>query len=1040
MSNKRCIPVYILLIYITSSAVNSAVIDSVIKGAAGSDKGNLPLNIFENGPYLINSDYGARGIETRYHYGVDFNADLHTHILSPHSGVINHIYIGDTGLKWLEFLVSDTTYATFGKSFYLLHIFRSSGNTSGKLKLLNTIYNNTHKTTGYWAIVHFTDPADNTTADWAICELDGALIIPRTDKTRSDETIDTETTMPLRNGTELLFTRRTISAGTYIANTGDSGTDAAHLHISYGESSTEDHKFKNIGDKIPYNPPHLYNPLYFFNRPTPNYFVKFWKDKENGGNEEIAATSKIIMHDYIGSEKSVGNSQRMIVSVQSMPSGASVNSERGLDLNAVYFYLVPINGKPYPSGTDSSSVLHSALAPIAHRIAMFCNNGLGQLDFDSATFGKTPSIYYFFGTANSSQRTKSELFKPTSDAAGNDSIDVSVNYIKTRYIGGHDPGHDYYVLNTLHTKIKNGINSYAANNLAKISQDARIPDGHYAFIVKTKSIYHQMGDDDSDTFAATSFVNNGADASERREVIVDNFAPFIKKIEIKQGSGSEAVVVYSKGWQLKNDGTLEYKFTATPQPTPQYFRKADTTIVLTFSEPMDKSGNGIIGYYDNSQSSPQLVNMASTAAWNADGTVCTLSLSSSVLPATDKKMLTLSFSGYKDMNGNVLDRSPQTIPSKSAAGIFDSAHDGDGKHDHVQVYYGVPDETMISIQSIEFKQNGTTIESFNVQYNGNEPVVYVKYPFIRNTSEYMMDSYAGEVTADIKELVQTSVRRRPKRNTPLEVQVVLSKALPGIGKLVLKIEGVKFTGKTKEQKIKYITEKTIDCTTGDRKYWVIDSSSSLILEKIPEMKQEDFIRISVQCNDQAIVFDHNPVTREIEKSDKPFYAMMPIEIDKPIVLGYSIKPLVLLDLPNIFAKQIARKTTGNSTALVLQDVSTKPIFSKGTYRIELLVLDGSLKYPCNSSALTIQLKNESGVTLIARDIAITRGDKYEVYTYNDLSSGKKQELRGVHTTISAKIVITEDVENAASFRPSFNGYRQINENGDDCFFPPDEIR
>jgi hypothetical protein len=103
---------------------------------------------------------------------------------------------------------------------------------------------------------------------------------------------------------------------------------------------------------------------------------------------------------------------------------------------------------------------------------------------------------------------------------------------------------------------------------AHFNGDAFYSDGIYNIVVRVTDV--DNGHNPRHTATSTS------------KIIIDNFRPYISRVKIYEGSSSDWVLKYNRGWQWANN-TLQFE----PQPNTAYFNQTkNIKVTITTSEPM----------------------------------------------------------------------------------------------------------------------------------------------------------------------------------------------------------------------------------------------------------------------------------------------------------------------------------------------------------------------------------------------------------------------------------------------------------------------
>jgi len=190
---------------------------------------------------------------------------------------------------------------------------------------------------------------------------------------------------------------------------------------------------------------------------------------------------------------------------------------------------------------------------------------------------------------------------------------------------------------------------------AKTNTEAKFKDGIKDMVIRAHSIRHNNQDYHTDS---------------ERQIILDNFAPFVEKVIVKKGGN----VKYDAEWELIESG-MQLNIPVKDNFSPE----DEIHFEITFSEVMDanqinvkleKSGHQI----DVNQS-----------GWNADYTIWE---GDATIPDEEWVVgeVIISISS-KDLAGNMLDRMPETIANRESNGSWSGYYEAGMDRNH-KIYVG----------------------------------------------------------------------------------------------------------------------------------------------------------------------------------------------------------------------------------------------------------------------------------------------------------------------------------------------------------------
>jgi hypothetical protein len=201
--------------------------------------------------------------------------------------------------------------------------------------------------------------------------------------------------------------------------------------------------------------------------------------------------------------------------------------------------------------------------------------------------------------------------------------------------------YDYYFFSDFYTRIKNTDQFGGALELANSNSEARYPDGVY--LIKPKAFRINNAE-------ATNPANPNNNAA--KQIIIDNFRPYISRVKIYEGPSSNWILKYDRGWQWVNSA-LYFE----PQPESATLSQSqDIKVEITTSEPMSEVTLKVANILPSTQNCGTDLNKTK---WEF------------IVPITNSPsgQYTLNIKG-KDLAGNPMQDIPSSIPIRQSHTVW----------------------------------------------------------------------------------------------------------------------------------------------------------------------------------------------------------------------------------------------------------------------------------------------------------------------------------------------------------------------------------
>jgi len=304
---------------------------------------------------------------------------------------------------------------------------------------------------------------------------------------------------PLRYYAENLSSSVTVDveAGDIIGGAGKSGGDIGiHLDLRYGVflKETGNNYFANV--------------LSFFNDRTKyDYNIYFYTNQAD--RKPLTWSDTIKYSVYKQSSDQVVNHSRLIALIQSRPNypaHSDTTTTEGLDLNTVYFRILPFKDKTFTENNAKKTYITANYSGTNENqlLAVFSYKGRGPYDFITNTkvvnFKNGTSVYRFY-KSDTDKIEKTRFARPFYDieksmypsSYGSSygphpfiHIQKKEDYVHiwTNNMGdGGRAGFDAFVLNTWNPKINTNLNGDG-----KINSEAKYPDDVPTFFRNRKKV------------------------------------------------------------------------------------------------------------------------------------------------------------------------------------------------------------------------------------------------------------------------------------------------------------------------------------------------------------------------------------------------------------------------------------------------------------------------------------------------------------------------------------------------------------------------
>lgn len=838
-------------------------------------------------------------------------------------------------------------------------------------------------------------------------------------------------------GGRMQTTIDSIVAGDIIGITGHSGINPdtgnsydTHLDIRYGE-------FRDTANGNVNYHNYFCSPLLFMARPAFPYTLHFKPENTTVGQVDLnswedTTSSRVIFN--------AAKKKELICVVQSRaPVGAIVDAPTtGLDLNSVYFRIIPTknraiteeNIKSWYSGTNEDQIL-----------SVFTYRGRGPYDFISNTNrmgagGALPQVYCFYQPTNA--RTLNLNYQSSED-----STILNKNYVqcwKNNSNHSGQAGFDGFVLNTWTSKEHK---KYENNNEARINAEARYPDGEYVFMVQTKNIRQPnaswIGIEDPEDkkrrvsymdLSADNFVNQGVVPQQRRQIIIDNYVPYLEMLEIKQ----DDKVVYSQSWKLNEAGVLNKNnnmgFTETPQ-TVAYGKS--TEFVFYFSEYMNHAADKKPEIeIENSKSSIKY--SKDLFQWNTINNVSIGRLIVNSKGWADQNtfcgITKVRVIGGMDVAGNKIDGKPSTIAKHNGDGSWNTDFEATsiGKDENFEFMFGdmATAADVISVKKIEFKQNDSRISYIRL-YKGAEAFINVEA--FDNQIPCTFSACTGKINKSIyDELIGKSFRLASEKE--VEMIIKFDKPIPstingsGIAdKVKLLYKSVFFNGQQQEvNKSEYTV--ALEPSLIGRDTWSKKST-----ELFYNFARQELLKCNIVSPDERIKLDLNPLTAALE--NELFYYYIPLQIENPMVFSYIIKDnsgVVKLD------KTLSVENKTSKKMKYFKKSAGSEQLMSGKYTIDITIIDQPFQFGGKTPAVWLAEQNNFMVVAadekneaILMDVKDVKSEfqNLTMYVKNGASFEVYKEFQASVNKINCSFEIVQESPNSDKYRINITGYKNI---------------
>lgn len=554
------------------------------------------------------------------------------------------------------------------------------------------------------------------------------------------------------NGNELIV-KNSVEWKDVIGTAGTSGKNwnfNVHLHLGY----TTPNEYDVIIDHKTTKMKLVLNPLAKIAFPTDTPSLQ-WHQSFALAN--TGAYTRTVWNDseprQIYHQQSSRASERLLLQVDCDPMAAAAATTRGVDLNATYIFLA--DKKTHDEAIASGNI-QSVLCK-GNLLKYSSYGGRGALD-DPKTYGK--SFLYQIG-AYAMGYTNADVL--SSDTYANSDGIVSLN--NEANDPGDSMGHELFVFNSWNSKIANGL--FDANGKAidaRVNAETKYSDGEYYLIAKTKSIMHRDNFNDDDTinnpkrnsYHRDNFNNLGSQLisdSERRKIVIDNFAPYIAEVKVLKDSA----LIADQKWALEGT-SLVLQNTMSLSTEPKFVNAQDGIVIeVYFSEYMRHADDNIPSVRFMKpllppETTPNIISTVnmSGARWVYDeanrrskltipvnaGTIADNAYKGRAIIAISRQCV--------DLNGNQLDVDPSTIAYRITSGwknydsskIFPRTTTDDEYHSFYVGDTSPPADTLF-VKEITFRQRGVDVISFFMRYMGGESSMFYTVPVYENGSIQM---------------------------------------------------------------------------------------------------------------------------------------------------------------------------------------------------------------------------------------------------------------------------------------------------------------
>lgn len=488
----------------------------------------------------ITSDYGRREHPTasKWHRGIDYNLNnpLGDHILSINDANIQKIGAG-SGYKYI--ITGGDNYFGYG------HIFTGGEVSSTGMKRGDMVLKK----------MYLVD-------EYAIINLTSMTAIGRTAGI-TNPVVE----YPEGSGDFITVTDE-VELDDPVAIIGNSGTDNVHLHLYLFYDVWV--AIQEVGTGGHNNVTNNRDPMYVISHPNTEYELSIETNNLEINNQNFIDDNDVVI--FPGDDEiSLMVKYYMIGAI---PSGSRFTNAV-MDIDDVGLYI-----KPDHLETDASQNWGNSGSNCQLIMGKFVESFLSHgSKMNSEIQPITANSDYGF-PSNPEQNTVINIVNNSSTNHGSTTTTGIDPYA---YRDGNNQPYDDYYFSDFYTRIHDDYQLGGIHNFAAANCEAKYKDGKYQLFAKATTV---RGDE-------YTSIDNGGEPS---EIIIDNFKPFIKKVEIFKENASQAE--YSRAWVWASG-----QYLLEPFPFGMDFSVSDDiNIVITTSETMNNIELSMNGYaYNNTE-------------------------------------------------------------------------------------------------------------------------------------------------------------------------------------------------------------------------------------------------------------------------------------------------------------------------------------------------------------------------------------------------------------------------------------------------------